>query len=217
MSDSRPARKGLLSAFARADALFGHLRVLGANLEEAAIRFDDMVGHWDERENRLQAIRETEHNGDRLQRDIHEYLRDTFFVPGSREEILALSNELDDVVDKTLKIANTLLLYRVEQPPAAFLEMVRLLRECCGHLKQGFEILQDRPRRREVDEHCLRVIALEDQADEVYRQGLEVLFDKPADMLHLLKWKDLLDWTDDAVDHANHVAYRLMTLNADLH
>lgn len=208
----------MFKPFARsADELYQHLSALGANLEEAAFRFDAMVTNWDERDQRLQSIRETEHTGDRLQRDLHDYLRDTFFVPGDREEILSLANELDDVVDKMLKIANTLLMYRVDEPPTAFTEMVRLLRECAAALRVALEIFKDRSRRQEVEDLCLRVIALEDNADAVYRQGLERLFDQPTDMLHLLKWKDLLDWTDDAVDHANHVAYRLMALNGDIH
>lgn len=208
----------MFKPFARsADELYKHLTLLGANLEEAVFRFDAMVTHWDERETRLQAIRETEHHGDQLQRDLHEYLRDTFFVPGDRDAILTLANELDDVVDKALKIANTLLMYRVDEPPEHFLTMVHLLRECATALRQAFDIFSQRSRRDEIEQLCLRVIALEDQADAVYRKGLERLFDQPSDMLHLLKWKDLLDWTDDAVDHANHVAYRLMSLNADLH
>jgi predicted phosphate transport protein (TIGR00153 family) len=208
----------LFKIFARsADDLFHHLAALGVNLEEAVFRFDAMIVNWEERENLLQSVRETEHNGDRLQRELHNYLRDTFFVPGDRESVLVLANELDDVVDMTLKIASTLLLYRVEEPPAAFRDMVRLLRECATNLRLAFEIFRDRSRRKEIDDLCLRVIALEDQADEVNRQGLERLFDQPTDMLHLLKWKDLLDWADEAVDSANHVAYRLMSLNNDLH
>jgi hypothetical protein len=217
MPDSQTKRGFFQRLRGSSDELFGHLTGLGRNLEEAVFRFDAMVTNWDERETRLQSIRETEHHGDRLLRELHDYLRDTFFVPGDRETILALTNELDDVVDKTLKIGMTLMLYRVEEPPPAFLEMVRLLRECATHLRMAFDLMPQRTRRKEIDEACLKVIALEDEADGVYRQGLEALFDHPTDMLHLLKWKDLLDWTDDAVDHANHVAYRLMSLNADLH
>lgn len=199
------------------DELFHHLAALGANLEEALVRFEYMVTHWEEREGRFQAIREREHEGDRLLRELQDYLRDTFFVPGDREAIYALTAELDDVVDWALKISNTLLLYRVDEPPDAFLRMVRILRECTSHLRRALDLLPQRAKRHEVDHECLRVIALEDEADGIYRQGLEVLFDNPSDVLALLKWKDILDATDDAVDHANHVAYRLMQLNAALH
>ncbi|MEB3329537.1 MAG: DUF47 family protein, partial [Candidatus Sericytochromatia bacterium] len=131
--------------------------------------------------------------------------------------IYALTAELDDIVDWALKISNTLLLYRVEAPPDTFLRMVVILRDCCSNLRQALERLPQRHLRKEIDDACLRVVALEDQADDVYRQGLEALFDNPSDLLALLKWKDILDQTDDAVDHANHVAYRLMQLNAALH
>lgn len=199
------------------DALFSHLAALGANLEETLFRFEYMVTHWDEREGRFPAIREKEHEGDRLLRELQIYLKETFFVPGDREAIHALTAELDDVVDSALKIANTLLLYRVDKPPAAFMKMVLILRQCCSHLRQALDALPDRSKRAEIDQHCLRVIALEDEADGVYREGLEVLFDNPSDVLELLKWKDILDSTDDAVDHANHVAYRVMQLNGALH
>jgi uncharacterized protein Yka (UPF0111/DUF47 family) len=201
----------------RADQLFSHLAALGANLEETLFRFEYMVTHWDEREGRFQAIREKEHEGDRLLRELQDYLKDTFFVPGDRDAIYALTAELDDVVDWALKISNTLLLYRVDEPPAAFLTMVHILRECCSALRQALDLLPNRAKRTEIEQLCLRVIALEDQADGVYREGLEVLFDNPQDVLALLKWKDILDATDDAVDHANHVAYRLIQLNGALY
>lgn len=199
------------------DELFSHLAALGANLEETLYRFDYMVTHWEEREGRFQAIREGEHEGDRLLRELQDYLKETFFVPGDREAIYALTAELDDIVDWALKISNTLLLYRVDTPPEAFFKMVTILRDCCTNLRQALETLPQRGLRKEIDEACLRVVALEDQADDVYRQGLEALFDNPSDLLALLKWKDILDQTDDAVDHANHVAYRVMQLNAALH
>ena len=207
-----------LNPFSRSsDELVRHLAALGANLEETLFRFEYMVTHWDEREGRFQAIREGEHEGDRLLRELQEYLKETFFVPGDREAIYALTAELDDIVDWALKISDTLLMYRVDTPPEAFLKMVVILRDCCTNLRQVLERLPQRHLRKEIDEACLRVVALEDQADDVYRQGLEVLFDEPSDLLALLKWKDILDQTDDAVDHANHVAYRLMQLNAALH
>ncbi|MEB3198810.1 MAG: DUF47 family protein [Candidatus Sericytochromatia bacterium] len=200
-----------------ADDLFVHLSALGTNLEQTLFRFDYMVHHWEEREGRFQAIRECEHEGDRLLRELQDYLKETFFVPGDREAIYALTAELDDIVDWALKISNTLLLYRVDTPPKAFLEMVVILRDCASALRQALEMLPQRKLRQEIDQHCLRVVALEDQADDVYRQGLEALFDAPEDLLDLLKWKDILDATDDAVDHANHVAYRVMQLNGALH
>lgn len=197
--------------------LFFHLTALGNNLEAAAMRFEAMVEQWDEREERFYQIREIEHEGDRLLRDLEAWLKDTFFVPGDREGIYALTNELDDVVDKMLKIANYLLLYRIESPSENFREMVKLLRGCCGHLKEAFALMANRANRAVIEEHCLQVIQLEDEADRVHRRGLEEIFDNPSDLGHLLKWKDLLDMMDDAVDHTNHVAYMLMALNNNLH
>lgn len=208
----------MFKSFTRSsDDLFKHLSKLGANLEETVFRFEHMVTHWDEREDRFQAIREHEHEGDRLLRELQDYLKDTFFVPGDREAIYALTAEIDDIVDWTLKISSTLLLYRVDQPPVAFMQMVVILRDCASALRQALDLLPARSQRREIERLCLRVIALEDQADSVYRQGLEVLFDEPSDVLDLLKWKDILDQTDNAVDHANHVAYRVIQLNGALH
>ena len=54
------------------DELFNHLARLGTNLEETLFRFEYMVTHWDEREGRFQAIREKEHEGDRLLRELQE-------------------------------------------------------------------------------------------------------------------------------------------------
>lgn len=207
-----------IKAFSRSsDDLYALLAALGENLETSAARFETMVTRWESREADFQAIRELEHEGDRRLRDLHDYLKETFFVPGDREGILALTNELDDVVDKTLKIANYLLLYHVDRPDEHFVEMSRLLHSCCKHLHQALVLLPKRGERKQIDAHCLQVIHLEDEADAVYRRGLETLFDDPQDLAALLKWKDLLDWTDDTVDHANHVAYRLMAFNSNLH
>ena len=197
--------------------LFTHLNALGANVEAAALRFEAMVDHWDDREQCFYQIREIEHEGDRLMRDLEAWMKDTFFVPGDREGIYAITNEMDDVVDKLLKIANYLLLYRIEAPTPTFIEMTRLLRGCCTHLKEGLSLLQNRNNRTLINEHCLQVIQLEDEADRVLRRGLEEIFDNPQDLSALLKWKDILEMMDDAVDHTNHVANMLMALNGNLH
>jgi predicted phosphate transport protein (TIGR00153 family) len=199
------------------DELFKHLSALGANLETAALRFDAMVSNWEKREELFFAVRETEHEGDRLLRELHDYLKDTFFVPGDREGIYMLTNELDDIEDKTLKIASYVLMYKVDKPRETFTEMVGLLRACCQNLKEAMDLLHNRANRGRIEELCLQVIHLEDEADKVYRRGLEEIFNDPKDLIDLLKWKDILDMTDDAVDHANHVAYQLMALNNNLH
>ena len=197
--------------------LFHHLTALGNNLEASALRFEAMVENWEEREERFYQIREIEHEGDRLLRDLQSWLKETFFVPGDREGIYALTNELDDVVDKLLKIANYLLLYRIDEPSEPFREMVHLLRGCCTHLREALSMLSNRANRAVIEEHCMQVVQLEDEADRVHRRGLETIFDNPTDLGALLKWKDLLDMMDDAVDHANHVANMLISLNANLH
>lgn len=208
----------MFKAFSRSsDELYQHMSALGANLESAALRFEAMVLNWGEREERFFAIRETEHEGDRLLRELHDYLKETFFVPGDRESIYSLTNEIDDVVDKTLKIANYLLLYRIDAPAEPFKEMCRLLAACCVNLRKALALLGDRSQRENINTLCLEVVELEDEADKVYRRGLEKIFDHPTDLGALLKWKDILDWTDDTVDHANHCAYKLIALNGILH
>jgi uncharacterized protein Yka (UPF0111/DUF47 family) len=200
-----------------ASELFHHLSALGVNLEEATARLDLMVSDWDNRERLCVAIQEGELAGDRLLSICHAYLQETFFVPGDREGIYALTNELDDIVDKALKIANYLLLYRITEPIEHFSAMVRLLRQCCVQLRQALCLLGDRTQRSAIEAHCFKVIELEDEADAVHRLGLEALFDNPTDLNALLKWKDLLEWADDTVDHANHLAYRIMALNSSLY
>lgn len=199
------------------DDLFSHLAGLGKNLEAAASCFNRMVTDWPEREAHFRALRDAEHEGDRLLRDTLDYIKDTFFVPGDRDAVYALANELDDIIDKALKIGSYVLLYRVETPEPRFVEMAVLLEACCSRLNRALGLLVSRANRAEIDALCLQVIHLEDDCDRVYRQALEQIFDAPEDLAALLKWKDLLDWLEDVANQANQVAYRLMTFNANLH
>jgi predicted phosphate transport protein (TIGR00153 family) len=176
-----------------------------------------MVAAWNEREAHFKALREAEHEGDRLLRQAHAYIKETFFVPGDRDAVYALANELDDIIDKALKIGSYVLLYRVETPDPRFVEMAVLLQACCERLSRALGMLADRANRTEIDALCLQVIQLEDDCDRVYRQALEAIFNQPEDLAALLKWKDLFDWLEDVVNQANQVAYHLMTLNANLH
>ena len=200
-----------------ADELYRHLNLLGNNLVLSVTQFESMVQDWDQRRVHLQAIQASELEGDRLMRDLRDNLKDTFFVPGDRAAVYAVTNELDDIVDRALKISDYMLLYKVDVPPQAFGELAAILKQCASRLQRALTLLPERKRRAEVNQLCLEVVDLQGAADDIHHRGLTELFDHPQDLIALLKWKDLYDWVEDAVDHANHVAYRLIALNGALH
>jgi uncharacterized protein len=151
-------------------------------------------------------IRDCEHEGDRITHDIIDRLNHTFVTPIDREDILALASALDDIVDYTEEVADYLGLYQIEAPMDQAISLAHVLSAACREVGQAIPLLRG---FRDMSQHTVEINRLENEGDRLTREAVASLFDTRIDPMVVIRWKDLFERLEAAIDSTEHVAYIL--------
>ena len=193
----------------REDSFFDLLEASSKNVLAGARLLRDLVEDYRDVPGRFQKLTDAEHAGDQFTHQILEKLNKTFVTPMDREDIHALTIDLDNIIDSIELVADRLLLYRIERPTDLMISMVRLLERCCEQIDQAIPLLRDPRRLRDVLPHAVEINRLENEADKLNRAALSSLFDQPHDVLDVIKWKEVYDTLEEAIDMTEDVADQL--------
>jgi uncharacterized protein len=150
-----------------------------------------------------------EQEGDRITHDIIGLLNATAATPIDREDIYALAGRLDDIVDYTEEVADFLGLYKIEAPMEQAQEMARVLRDAARQIDEAM------PRMRRFDDirhYTVEVNRLENDGDRLVREGLGALFQEGIDPIFVIRWKDIYDRLEAAIDSTETVAHLLESI-----
>ncbi|QJY45207.1 DUF47 domain-containing protein [Pseudonocardia broussonetiae] len=155
-----------------------------------------------------QRVKETENAGDAVTHEIMVKLNKTFVTPFDREDIYRLASSLDDVLDFMEEAADRIVLYRLGVLPSGISEQVEVLRRAAAATAEAMPRLE---KMAELQEYWIHVNSLEDEADAVYRRLLGDLLappdgDPPADVLTVLKVKEIVETLEEAADAFETVA-----------
>ena len=151
----------------------------------------------------LREIKELEHEGDRLTREVVDLLNRTFVTPFDRDDIYLLAGAIDDVCDHIDEAAGNIVGYGVEQirPKAkdqaqVILRSAEKLHEAVSRL-EGFKDSNSQL-------HALR--DLEDEGDRLNRAAVSELFTSGEDPIAIIRWKDIHEQLEEAVDACENAA-----------
>ena len=144
-----------------------------------------------------EAVKELENQGDELTREIIVLLNTQYITPFDREDIYELAKVIDDVVDHIEHASDLLGLYQVESRMGQSVEQCRVLVEMAEHLSKALAELRQ---LRRVEQHIVEVKRLEDEGDRIVRTAIAALFREDVDPLTVIRWKDIFESLEDAVD-----------------
>jgi predicted phosphate transport protein (TIGR00153 family) len=174
-----------------------------ANIVRAADLLDQMLATYPDRSELARDILVCEQDGDRITHDIIQRLNVTFVTPIDREDIYELASALDDIVDYTEEVADYLGLYKIEAPMAQAQRLAHIL------LQASHQIAEAMPRMRtfkDISHYTVEVNRLENDGDRVTREAMASLFDGGIDPMVVIRWKDLYERLESAIDATEHVA-----------
>jgi len=151
-------------------------------------------------------IEEVEHEGDITTHEIADRLNRTFITPFDHEDIHELASRLDDVLDNIEATADRMFLYEAGPAGPEMISLADVLADATKALERAVDGLVDINRNaRRILDHCIDIHRLENIGDEQSRQALAKLF-KGTDALHALKWKEIYDHVENAIDKCEDVA-----------
>src|SRR4051812_32520748 len=175
----------------------------GGNIERAARLLEQMLLDYPDRADLARDILICEQEGDRITHDIIRRLNETFVTPIDREDIHALASALDDVVDFTEEVADYLGLYKIEAPMEQAQQLARVLHQA------GRQIAEAMPRLRgfkDMSHYTVEINRLENDGDRITREAMASLFDNGIDPMVVIRWKDIYERLESAIDATEHVA-----------
>ena len=173
------------------------------NVVRASDLLDQMLRSYPEKKDLARDILICEQEGDRITHDIINRLNNTFVTPIDREDIYALASALDDVVDYTEEVADYLGLYKIEAPMEQSQALARVLHAA------GRQIAEAMPRLRgfkDISHYTVEINRLENDGDRIAREAIASLFDNGIDPMVVIRWKDIFERLEEAIDATEHVA-----------
>ena len=154
---------------------------------------------WD----KADEIKEVEHKCDFLTHEIMQRLNRTFVTPIDREDIHALAGSLDDVMDAIDASATLIRLYRLDTVRFGARELAHIISACTSEVRMALESLEQ---NKGVTTHGVEIDRLENEADRTHQEAVSRLFDDEPNPLVVIKWKETLDFLEDATDRCEDVA-----------
>jgi uncharacterized protein len=178
----------------------------GRNVQRASCLLRDLFAEYPERPEIADDVVACEHEGDRLAHEILSRLaeRGPAFAGGlDPADVHALAGALDDIVDHAEEAADQLGLYGVEAPMEQAQRMTELLVQAADGVTQSLRELRS---GEDLASSLLEIHRLEDEADLVVRAAVASLFAAGIDPMMVIRWKDIFDTLESAVDACETVA-----------
>ena len=187
----------------REEKFYGDFLALADELKRGAYLLEEMLKPerpvWD----KADEIKEVEHKCDNLTHEIIQRLNRTFVTPIDREDIFALARSLDDVMDAIDASASLVRLYRLDTVRFGARELARIISACTHEVHLALGGLEQ---NKGVAAHSIEINRLENEADRQHALAVSRLFDDEHDPILVMKWKETLDFLEDATDRCEDVA-----------
>ncbi len=152
-------------------------------------------------------LNELEHHGDEITRNIMEKLNQTFITPLDREDIMTLAQNLDHILDFMQGACERMLLYKTGKPTPFAKELVLILIKTAKMIEEAIHSLRNlRLNHHQIMNLCQDINRLESEGDRLYRVGVANLFEEVKDPIELIKWKEVYEHLETALDHCEDIA-----------
>lgn len=187
----------------REEKFYSDFQALAEELKKGATLLESMLADdrpvWD----KADEIKEVEHKCDFLTHEIIQRLNRTFVTPIDREDIHALARSLDDVMDAIDASAMLIRLYRLESVRFGARELAHIITASTHQVRLALDAMEQ---HQGIITHAVEINRLENEADRAHQQAVSRLFEEEHDPILVMKWKETLDFLEDATDRCEDVA-----------
>jgi len=182
---------------------FDILNELAESVLEAAKMLDEMMDKHENFAEYSSKIHFIENRCDDLTHQVISDLNDTFITPIDREDIFALVNSLDDIVDTIDTIASRLSMYKLKTTLQFGSQLTDILLIQTDVL---FDVVKNLQNPKQTTDKIVQVKTLETEGDIVFKDALLDLFENEKDIVELIKKKEILEIIERSVDKCQNAA-----------
>ncbi|ABC76915.1 DUF47 domain-containing protein [Syntrophus aciditrophicus] len=192
--------------FPKEEQFFDLFEELAVKIGEGGLLFLDIVEHYEQAEPKIARLKEIEHEADVITHRTYERMHRTFLTPLDREDIYALVNRMDSILDITEACAVRMFLYRIKEPAPELIEQAFILNKAISRIKEVIHALRNMKDARTIIDACVDINTAENEGDKVLRRAMTRLFEHEKDMVELIKWKEIFERIEEAIDVCEDVS-----------
>jgi len=181
----------------------------GRNVERAAMLLDELLREYPDGGRLAEELKDAEHEGDRITHDVIHRLRgngNKLRPPVDPSDGHALATALDDIVDYAEQTADWLGLHAVEAPMEQSVALAQVLVDASEQLAHALRGLRT---GADISTYLVEVNRLENEGDRLHRDAVASLFANGIDPMVVIRWKDIFESLEGAIDACETVAHIL--------
>jgi hypothetical protein len=165
----------------------------------------------DDRRTKVRELKDLEHEGDQITKEIFEALNSTFITPLDREDIRVLASDLDDILDYLEGVAQFLVLFGISDSPEPLRKFAQIIVAMVEEIHKATSLVWDLGNEKIIRESIVRISVLENEADTIYFNVIAYLFQEGdgKNPLEILKWKEIYQGLEDACDACKDFTHAL--------
>lgn len=175
-------------------------------IEEGGKVFLDMVETYEYPLPKITKLKELEHEADVITHRTYEKMHKSFLTPLDREDIYALVNKMDSILDMTEASAARMSLYKVKKPTKVIIDQAKILNLAISKVKLIVYAMRDMKNSKMIIDACVEINTLENEGDIVLRTAMVDLFENEKDAIELIKWKEIFERIEEALDVCEDVS-----------
>jgi len=176
------------------------------NIVETAAFYKKLVEEGAFTPENVRAMHEREHYGDELTHTMINTLNESFITPFDREDILALANHLDDIIDVMYLLTNRFCLYQIKKPSDFSRRMANTIEQTVKSLQKMLASLRSKKNMKETLRQCVEINRLENEGDVLRDEAISYLFANEKDPIMIIKQKELYEVAEKITDACEHIA-----------
>jgi uncharacterized protein len=192
--------------FPKEENFFNYFEELANKIEEGGQFFLDMTKNRDYSAEKVSRLKELEHEADGITHKTYERMHKTFLTPIDREDIYALVNKMDSIMDVIEATAIRIHMYKVKKPDDEIIKQAEILFQAIKIIKGIVHGLRDMKNSKMILDGCVEINTLENAGDVVLRTIITDLFIKEKDAIELIKWKEIFERIEEAIDVCEDVS-----------
>jgi predicted phosphate transport protein (TIGR00153 family) len=173
---------------------------------QGAVQLDELLRNFSDVRVKAKQIKDIEHEGDLITHDTIESLNRTFITPFDREDIHDLITSLDDVLDYIEACAERLFLFKIDKATEEAILISGILVKAVKQLEQAVCQLRRLKDADSILKHCAEIDRLENEGDYLNRAAVAKLFETDNNPLEVIKWKEIYETMENAIDRCEDVA-----------
>ena len=175
---------------------------------QAAKMLEDNLNHFDTGllQDKLDELHRIEHDADKKKHEMMAVLVKAFITPTEREDIILLSQSIDEVTDKIEDVLIRIYINNVQQIRPEALAFIKVIIRCCEALKEVMEEFADFRKSKTLHGLIIEINALEEEGDRLFIESMRRLHAEVTDPIEIIAWREIYVYLEKCCDACEHVA-----------